>query len=188
MLVMATKSIRRRAPASASSEGSSSRRARPGASEQPFYRGEGYRINESVGYLMKLAVASLVRSVDRVLHDQDLTAVQVLPLMAISDGKVETAAELARLIGTDPGAATRLLDRLEAKELICRTRCPDDRRVVRLALTATGKRLADRLPFVMADVLNAHLAGFSRTEFEQLRGLLRRLIANGAAIDKATEA
>jgi DNA-binding MarR family transcriptional regulator len=150
---------------------------------EPFYSGEGYRIDESVGYLMKLAIASMVRRVDRSLCDEDLTAVQVLPLLAIANGKVGTAAEMARLIGTDPGAATRMLDRLEAKDLICRARCGDDRRVVRLTLTTAGKRIADQLPFVMAEVLNRHLNGFSRSEFEQLRQLLRRVIANGEAMD-----
>ena len=157
------------------------------ATSEGFYRGEGYRIDESIGYLMKQALASLVRSVDRLLDDQDLTAVQVLPLLAIGDGRVGTAAELARLIGTDPAAATRMLDRLEAKELVCRTRCPNDRRVVRLALTPAGKRLADRLPYVMSDVLNRHLTGFSRVEFEHLRALLRRLIANGEALEKSAD-
>jgi DNA-binding MarR family transcriptional regulator len=184
---MAMNAVRRRTP-SATTQRSRKRIEGVVASPvpEPFYKGEGYRIDQSIGYLMKLAIASMFRSVDRSLHDEDLTAVQVLPLLAIGNGKVGTAAEMARLVGTDPGAATRMLDRLEAKDLICRARCADDRRVVRLTLTSAGKRIADRLPFVMAEVLNRHLAGFSRSEFEQLRQLLRRLVANGEAMDNET--
>lgn len=150
-----------------------------------FYRGDAYRIDESVGYMMKLAHASIVRALDRRLTKYDLTAMQLLPLMGISDGRVGTAAELARLTNCDPGGVTRMLDRLEAKDLVQRTRSPQDRRVVQLALTPAGRKLAECIPYLLSEVLNEHLAGFSRAEFDQLRQLLRRFLANGAAIEEA---
>lgn len=164
----------------------SNRRA-PAASRRPagaFYGGDTYRVDESVGHLLKLARASILRAIDRALADQDLTALQVVPLMAIADGRVGTAAELSRLACIDPGATTRMLDRLEAKELVQRTRSPEDRRVVRLALTPAGRRLTERLPYLLSEVLNAHLAGFTRAEFEQLSQLLRRLVANGDRLEE----
>jgi DNA-binding MarR family transcriptional regulator len=109
------------------------------------------------------------------------------PLLMLKFGQAETAAELARLNCSDTGAMTRMLDRLEAKGLIERTRSAQDRRVVHLKLTAEGHRVADRIPYGLSSVLNEHLAGFSPAEFEQLKSLLQRMIANGERV-AATDA
>ena len=57
-----------------------------------------------------------------------------------------------------------------------------DRRVVQLALTEAGRTVAEKVPPVLVDVLNAHLAGFRPEEFEMLMSLLRRMDANGEAL------
>jgi DNA-binding MarR family transcriptional regulator len=92
---------------------------------------------------------------------------------------VSTVAELARELQTDPGATTRLLDRLEAKGLCKRIRSTEDRRVVNLELTAEGEAAADKIPGALVEVMNEHLAGFSKTEWQALTGYLRRMVANG---------
>ncbi len=92
-------------------------------------------------------------------------------------------AELARETQSDPGAMTRLLDRLEAKGFCRRQRSTDDRRVVRVELTPEGEVAAQEVPIVLAQVLNEHLAGFSKTEWSQLKDMLRRMVANGDAAE-----
>ena len=73
---------------------------------------------------------------------------------------------------------TRMLDRLEAKDLIVRTRSTDDRRPVQLELTSNGERLAERLVAAIVKVLNRHLDGFSSDELELFKSFLRRMLAN----------
>jgi DNA-binding MarR family transcriptional regulator len=90
-------------------------------------------------------------------------------------------AELARELQTDPGAMTRLLDRLEGKGFCRRNRSTDDRRVVNIELTPEGEIAADKVPAELAQVLNEHLAGFSKTEWTQLKNFLERMISNGEA-------
>ena len=46
-------------------------------------------------------------------------------------------------------------------------------------LTEEGKKVARKVPPVMAEVLNNHLRGFSEDEWKQLLGLLARMVANG---------
>ena len=89
-----------------------------------------------------------------------------------------TAASLARDLNTDTGAMTRMLDRLEAKGLLTRSRSVQDRRVVVLTLTDQGRELTTRIPHHLARVYNQHLTGFTQEEFLQLKGFLRRIIAN----------
>ena len=77
----------------------------------------------------------------------------------------------------------RLLDRLEAKGFCRRQRSTDDRRVVRVELTPEGEVAAQEVPVVLAQVLNEHLAGFSKTEWSQLKDMLRRMVINGDAAE-----
>ena len=53
-----------------------------------------------------------------------------------------TAGELAVAVGLSPGAVTTVLDRLEKRGFVTRTRDPEDRRRVTLLLTPEANRLA----------------------------------------------
>lgn len=53
--------------------------------------------------------------------------------------------ELLRVFGLKPSTLTGVLDRLAARGLVRRTSDPDDRRSFRVALTAKGRRLAERV-------------------------------------------
>src|SRR3546814_14350466 len=76
---------------------------------------------------------------------------------------------------------TRTLDRLEAKNFITRQRCPDDRRVVRIALTEAGTKVAEQIMPAVAASLNAHSHGFRKAEVKTLIELLKRMLPNGTA-------
>ncbi|MGZ5893708.1 MAG: MarR family winged helix-turn-helix transcriptional regulator, partial [Caldimonas sp.] len=108
------------------------------------------------------------------------------PLFMLLGCRASTVAELARELQTDPGAMTRLLDRLEAKGLCRRNRSTDDRRVVHIELTPEGQLAAEKVPAEIAEVLNQHLAGFSKTEWTQLKGFLQRMLDNGEASAERT--
>ena len=149
---------------------------RPGSAD--FYRGDDYRIDDSVGYLLKQVRGALERLVDSEMDEHDLTGVQWGPLLMLHYKMGTTAAELARIGCVDTGAMTRMLDRLEAKGLLRRTPCAKDRRVVQLELTPDGARLCREIPFGLARANNRLLTGFSREEFHTLKELLRRMLAN----------
>ncbi len=146
-----------------------------------FYRADGYCAEDSVGYLMRRVLIALTQATDKRLDRHGLTHAQWGPLFLLRKSRASTVAELARELQMDPGAMTRLLDRLEAKALCTRIRSTDDRRVVNLALTAEGKAAADKVPVALAEVMNAHLAGFSHDEWQALKGFLRRMLDNAEA-------
>jgi DNA-binding MarR family transcriptional regulator len=156
-----------------------SRSARPGDPE--FYRGDAYRIDESIGYLLKKLRVHMDRAIDAEMAELDLTGVQWGPLLLLHFGFGGTAAELARVACVDTGAMTRMLDRLERKGLVRRARCRKDRRVVRLELTDEGQRLCRDIPYNLSRVLNSMLRGFTAEEVEIFKGLTRRMLANAEA-------
>jgi DNA-binding MarR family transcriptional regulator len=146
-----------------------------------FYRASGYCADDSVGYLMRRVLMAITQAADSRLEPDGLTHVQWGPLFMLRNLRASTVAELARELQTDPGAMTRLLDRLEAKGLCRRERSTDDRRVVRIVLTPEGETAAARVPGVLAQVMNETLSGFSRAEWETLKSMLHRMLANAEA-------
>ncbi len=150
-----------------------------------FYQPAGYCAEESVGYMMKRIMMSVVFQADKRLEAHGLTSAQWGPLMRLCTTGGSTVAELARWLNADAGAMTRLLDRLEKKGLCKRVRSTEDRRVVRVELTADGEAAIAEVPAVLAEVLNGHLAGFSKTEWQALRTYLQRMLENGEAMREA---
>jgi len=152
---------------------------KPAVARTGYYRGDQYRTEDSVGFLMKQAVELLSRAIDDRMAEHSLTDAQWRPLLKLYRNPQATATQMARMVGCDSGATTRLIDRLEDKGLLRRVRSTDDRRVQQLELTPEGEKAAAVVPFVIADVLNAHLADLSHAEIDQLRNLLERVIAAG---------
>jgi DNA-binding MarR family transcriptional regulator len=150
-----------------------------------FYKALGYDPQQSVGYMMRRILSTVALEVERELEASDLTNAQWMPLLKLYMGTSTTVADLARECELDAGAMTRLLDRIEAKGLCKRVRSSQDRRVVNLELTPAGLDAAKKIPSVLCRVQNAHLAGFTETEWETLKGLLTRILSNAQAIQAA---
>jgi DNA-binding MarR family transcriptional regulator len=121
-----------------------------------------------------------VRSIDARMLPLELTAMQWEPLFLLWLGRADTVAALARECHMDCGAMTRMLDRLELKELVRRQRSESDRRVVHLALTDKGIEAATAIPPVLREELARHLQDFSSQETDVLISMLQRMLDNGA--------
>ena len=90
----------------------------------------------------------------RVLDESGLTFVQMKVLVELQNptDELDTVTALADELGISPASASRAADGMVRKKLVTRVEDADDRRVRRLALTAKGQRLADR-------IISARLAG-----------------------------
>ena len=152
-----------------------------------FYHARDYQPSESVGFMMRRIVSHISREVEREMEPLGLTNAQWLPLLKLHLGCGATAAELARESDLDAGSMTRLLDRLEAKQLCRRVRSLNDRRVVHIQLTPTGVTAAEQIPAVLSRVQNTHLAGFSEAEWHTLKGLLRRVLSTAETLREAKD-
>lgn len=141
-----------------------------------FYQSDNYTPDDSVGYMMRRIVTLVAQGVARELEPTGLTNAQWIPLFKLYMGCCTTAAELARQCELDAGSMTRLLDRLEAKQLCRRTRSCDDRRVVNLELTDAGRAAAEKIPAILCRIQNGLLAGFSVQEWQVLKTYLRRIL------------
>ena len=100
-------------------------------------RARGWR---RLAALHQLIEARLERALQE-RHDLSVVEFTVLDALSRQDGWHLRMAQLARATGLSPSATTRLVNRLEARGLIKRILCEDDRRGIYTEPTAAGRRL-----------------------------------------------
>jgi DNA-binding MarR family transcriptional regulator len=143
---------------------------------RPYYKPTNYTMRNSVGYLMRICSNRFLPQMEALFEDQELTFSQWTTLVALHDGRISTAGDLAHSICHDAGSLTRLIDEMVKRGLVIRNRSDSDRRVVTLALTSHGSDLVEALAPRVMNFWNGLLAGFSHAEVDSLINLLTRLV------------
>lgn len=117
----------------------------------------------------------LSRRVVPVLKSEDISPTQynVLRILRGSPNGLPCGEIANRMITRDPDM-TRLLDRMEKRELISRARDEEDRRTVITRITASGREVLARLD---EPVQEAHRRQLGHMSPAQLRNLARLLQA-----------
>src|SRR5271165_2226379 len=132
-----------------------------------IYDPQTFNPKTAIGGLVSRVKLKLFDSLEQELAPYDITAAQYVILVGLANG-IDSASGLCKGVSYDPGAMTRMIDRLERKGLVQRVRCPEDRRVVKLALTDEGKAVYPKLIARAAEVTNRRLEGFTNAEARQL--------------------
>ncbi len=140
-----------------------------------FYDSSNFFPDTSAGYLIRVCNQLGVAQLDQAFAPEGVTAVQWSALIGIHVGRAPTCAALARDMAHDKGAMTRMIDALEAKGWVVRTRDEADRRVVNLALTDAGEALVMRCRLIAIDCWNALLSDWSHDEIHTFIAQLQRL-------------
>jgi DNA-binding MarR family transcriptional regulator len=143
---------------------------------RPYYRPANYMMKNSVGYLMRMAINRVLPQMEALFEDQELTFTQWTTLVALHDGRITTAGDLAHNICHDAGSLTRLIDQMEKRSFVTRQRSESDRRVVTLTLTPRGRAVVEALAPKVMDFWNGLLSGFTHAEIDTLIALLTRLV------------
>ena len=126
-----------------------------------------------------LAVIDRELAADKRLAPLEMSAAQYIIIANLAGpGEPKSAAELCKGISYDAGAMTRMLDRLESKGLIRRSRSAHDRRLMILELTDEGRAAYPRMREISMGVANRFLRGFTKAEARQLEGFLTRMLEN----------
>ena len=133
----------------------------------------GTRAQEATVALLRTADVvrrRLTQTVDP--HGVTLQQYNVLRILkGAAPDPLPTLEIAARMIEAQPGI-TRLLDRLDAKGLVRRERCADDRRQVHCWITEEGLDLLADLDPVVDEADRAAVGALSAAQVEQLLRLL----------------
>ncbi len=93
--------------------------------------------------VVRKARIGFTRILADVLKPLDLNIAQYTALAVLREKGEITMGALSDGLGITMGAVTNIVDRLVDKELALRDRATDDRRVVRVKLTAKGEQVLD---------------------------------------------
>jgi DNA-binding MarR family transcriptional regulator len=107
----------------------------------------------------------------------DLTFSQFVTLKKLAGG-IASVTDLARAAELNPGAMTRLLDRLAAKGLVERVADPGDRRALHIHLTDAGFAIWREIDQCGQRVHDRAFGAMNESERSQLLRLLERVRDN----------
>jgi len=107
----------------------------------------------------------------------ELTFSQYITLKKLAAGQAGVT-DLARAAELNPGAMTRLLDKLEAKGYVERLSDPADRRALHIRLTETGRSMWQEVNHCGMRVRERAMAGMDDADREQLIRLLEQVRDN----------
>ncbi|MBU2549223.1 MAG: MarR family transcriptional regulator [Proteobacteria bacterium] len=105
-----------------------------------------------------------------------VTTGQLLCLRALSKEDSLSLGEIARRIFLKPGTLTGLVDRLEAKGMVQRTRIESDRRSIRLKITEKGRQLVEEAPIPIQSLIAMQLKRMPVKEVETISNGMMRLL------------
>ena len=134
-------------------------------------------------------------------HATDLVRARLAVLLEAGPGLAPEEVELLMVLDAAPekrlrmidvseslrlskSGVTRLVDRLQERDLVLRAACPSDRRVVYAGLTEQGSAMLNAAAPVFVSGLMEHLGGrLEETQLERLRGDLRRIVGHDGEAD-----
>ncbi len=131
--------------------------------------------NESLGRLIYLTAQEIKNFAEKLLKPYDLTLEQFHLLKQMSPDSGMSQRELGNLVNKTPANITRILDRLEQKNLILRHSNPKDRRVSHVFLTAQGSELIKEV-FAIFETFSSQLTqGTSEKEQRIAKDILNKI-------------
>ena len=143
------------------------------------------RDEEAVSTLIFHLGREVRTALDRRFESHGITSQQAALLLLSRLLKEPSPIKMAARLGTDAAGMTRLLDRLERKQLIVRRVSPDDRRLVVVELGPRSRHVLPRLIPEFKWAENGLLDGFKKAEVDQLNKMLRRLLQNARRLNES---
>ena len=114
--------------------------------------------------------------------NRDLTMSQLRVLFILNGDPGMTAGNLAERVSVRPSTVTGIVDRLVKQDLVERRADPEDRRVVRNFLSATGERVINELTSDTTEFIKSFLEPLSDSELSEALTGLGRINASAQAL------
>lgn len=133
---------------------------------------------QSLGYLSRYAHRAFVKALARELEPHGILTSQWSVLRILWGASGLTQVELAERMRVEKASLTGVLEGMEKKGLIVRTRNLKDRRKINITLTKTAEKLKDKILPCAARINSRASRGMSAAEVAALRASLTTLIQN----------
>ena len=130
---------------------------------------------ESLGRLIYLTAQEIKNFAEKLLKPYDVTLEQFHLLKHMSPDSGMSQRELGELVNKTPANITRILDRLELKNLIARRNSPADRRASQVFLTDQGQDMVQEVFAIFESFSNQLTQGTSEKKQQKTREVLIRI-------------
>ncbi len=134
-----------------------------------------WSLDLSLGFLLSRAARSMKRALDARLTGWNLTATQYIVLVRLWEQDGISFSELGDRLDFDNPTLTGVIDRMERDGLVERRRCHNDRRVIRVHVTANGHNLRQEIGLFAAEVDLAALTELTAPQQKQILKDLRNI-------------
>ena len=133
-------------------------------------------VDQVIALLPDLEKAFRTDEPQEVLH-MDICLPEIFVLKELSSKEEPTMSELGRSISMDPSTLTRTVDKLVEKEFVVRKPDPEDRRVVRVTITAKGRKIINRFEVQRKKHIESILRQMTSQERKDLLNIFKTLHA-----------
>lgn len=137
-----------------------------------------FELDRHVFFWLTQVIGARDRELAQGLREFGLRVPEWRALAALYARQRCTMSELADLATIDRTTLTRTVDRMQGAGWLTRLADAGDMRVTRLALTATGKRMFERIWPTVQRLNDLALAGLPRSAIAALHGTLEHMRAN----------
>jgi len=137
-----------------------------------------FDLDSHVFYWLTQVIGARDRELTQGLREFGLRVPEWRALAALYARQRCTMSELADLATIDRTTLTRTIDRMQDAGWLSRLADSDDMRVTRLALTASGRKLFEKVWPAVQRLNELALAGLPKAEIQQLHKTLERMRAN----------
>ena len=136
---------------------------------------QGYRVEESVGFLLRRAYQRTTSIFNDVMGEFGVTPPQFVTLCKLADLGVASQNELGRQTAMDPATTWGVVARLVKRGWVTQSGDPNDGRLVILELTPKGRKFTAELRDKASQVSERSLAPLSTDEARHFLDCLRRI-------------
>lgn len=146
----------------------------------PLEKARGFHLdrNRSVGYLMRESSRALMRALEALTVEHDVTLGQFFVMRELWNEDGLTQRDLSGRLGLVENSTNQALDVMEERGLIERRRSTEDRRRIHIWLSQRGRALRGTLLLCAVEINERGLAGFTLAEIETFKDMLRRVRDN----------
>jgi DNA-binding MarR family transcriptional regulator len=137
-----------------------------------------YKLEDSLGFILSRTNTKLKNKLFQRFNEYNITPEQWFVLNCLWTQEGLTPKELADIASKDKPNTNRILEKLQAKELIIRKPHPVDKRAYQIFLTDQGWALRDELVPKAIQLLAEATAGIDKHKVEELKKLLNQIYDN----------
>lgn len=132
-------------------------------------------LQDSIIASLNRIVRIINRRLQDLLKDFDLTEPQLRTLQELARLSPVPVGALATAVGVSQSTMTGILDRLEKRVLVTRTKDENDRRTVTIEITSEGTELLKRAPQPLEERFRQRLANLKESEQRSIAKALRKI-------------